>query len=479
MAKKSFTARFESVDPDVSFDGMACVCNVAGGSSGAKVVITDIRVYPAGAYNSDFTNPTGNSGIMSMLSVYASSGGTLVTPAKFDTAAASLPSQVEFRAKPTDVDYSSSGVVQFRRLGDVASFGILQSIPLQAQLRAPGPLDCNDHSGRFVEASDFWHADGITDTEPIVLRENEGIGVAQASLGMNRTSTWTVTVRVAGTGNVYRYRVDHGAVEIQNAGGAAGLIWTLRNNTGSGVVLQVMVVSDPDVGESNHPRFRITKTSGMAGLGGRETSVTPVAHDTANSLSEVACYAGPFRPRLQMEGITQNYWDYGSTPVTIAEQQKAGTLRQFLFGQAMLSFTGSPQMHAGMLGYGSSGEEVWPGERRFSSWSDDVVLLSPGESIAVIGGGAGSIETSVLANMEVEIQGYIQTPDAVYPIENDVLTTAPPYGPTGTEYTGDVVLPVVTDVKSGVTYGADSSLTGTYAGGGGGNTYSRGRVVNK
>ncbi len=42
-----------------------------------------------------------------------------------------------------------------------------------------------------------------------------------------------------------------------------------------------------------------------------------------------------------------------------------------------------------------------------------------------------------------------------------------------------LVVPAIGDVKSGVQYGQQgNSLTGTYVGGGGGNTYSRGRIVN-
>lgn len=109
---------------------------------------------------------------------------------------------------------------------------------------------------------------------------------------------------------------------------------------------------------------------------------------------------------------------------------------------------------------------------------DFPIILRPGQGLAVIGGGNGLIETSELAYMDIEICGYVYTANAVWPLEDDVQTGVN-YGPNGADYSGDLVVPVVGDVKSGVGYGADGTeFTGTYTGGGG-NTYSRGRVVNE
>ena len=70
-------------------------------------------------------------------------------------------------------------------------------------------------------------------------------------------------------------------------------------------------------------------------------------------------------------------------------------------------------------------------------------------------------------------------PNATYPAVGDV-DQGIQYGPTGTDYTGTLVQPAEADVKNGVSYGAGGTeFTGTLVGGGGGgNTYSRGRVVN-
>lgn len=72
---------------------------------------------------------------------------------------------------------------------------------------------------------------------------------------------------------------------------------------------------------------------------------------------------------------------------------------------------------------------------------------------------------------------YIANP-ATYPAVGDV-DSGVTYGPNSTDYTGTLEQPAITDVLSGVQYGAGGTeFTGTATGGGGGNTYSRGRITN-
>lgn len=64
-----------------------------------------------------------------------------------------------------------------------------------------------------------------------------------------------------------------------------------------------------------------------------------------------------------------------------------------------------------------------------------------------------------------EVFGYVP---GVYPSPYDVDKTAVKYGPTGIEYQGTLLQPLVADVKSGVKYGGDGTeFTGTLAGGSG------------
>lgn len=71
----------------------------------------------------------------------------------------------------------------------------------------------------------------------------------------------------------------------------------------------------------------------------------------------------------------------------------------------------------------------------------------------------------------------VNIPGGGYPPVGDV-DSGVVFGPSG-QYIGTLVQPVEADVKLGVDYGADGTeFEGTYEAGGGGNTYSRGRIVN-
>jgi hypothetical protein len=396
MAQKSFTVIIDRVDPEPGFDGLAALMNVTTSASGTQVAVTDVRAYFPSGFNSDQTNLLGTQGNLSLDRITASSGGSAISALKFDTNAASLPAEVQFRLFPLSVTEDG----RLRLFGDAFSMGILQSISLQGQYRAPGILDANDHSGRTSEGQDVWHADGQGDTQPIVLREGEGIAVLKRAYGVCQAHHWQVVVKVVSTGNTYRFPVT-------DAGSPYCLddpVWSLMNGTGSGIVLNVFIVSMPDLGESNIPRFRLCRISGINESG---TEIAPVAHDTNNTLTEIKAYRGEFRAAPDVDGLTINYLNYQSTPVTIAEQQNIGTFRRFMVG-TIHTVTAPPNYRCFMQ------DEIWPGERRMGSaggLSLDAIWLDPGEGLAVMGGIQGTIETSEGAFINVEITGYIVTPD--------------------------------------------------------------------
>lgn len=396
MGKKSFTVTFEHVDPEPGFDGLAALMNNSTVPSGVQVAVTDVRVYFPSGFNSDQTNILGNQGILSLERITASSGGASISPVKFDTSASGLPSQVQFNLFPISVTTSGT----FRRFGDAFSMGMTQTINFQGQFRAPGIIDSNDHSGRTAEGHDAWHADGVSDTEPLILNEGEGLAVIKRAYGVCQSHHWQVVVKVVSTTNVYRFPVaDAGSPYC-----LGDAVWSLMNNTGSGVVLQVYIVSMPDLGESNIPRFRLCRIYGINEGG---VAVTPVAHDTANSITEISAYKGEFRAALDAYGITLNINNYSGVPVSIAEQQSIGILRRFMVG-TIHTETAPPNYRCYMQ------DEIWPGERRMASGGgldNDQLWLNPGEGLAVIGGIQGLIETSEAAFLNIEVAGYIVTPD--------------------------------------------------------------------
>lgn len=391
--KKSFTVVAERLDPEPGYDGLLAVFNAATVESGTRIAITDVRAQYSSGFNSDQTNILGNQGILSLDRITATSGGTAIAASKYDTGASSLPGQVTCSLYPTSVTQSAT----LRRFGDSWAQTILLANNF-GSYRAPNVLDSNDHSGRTSESCDVWHADGVSDTEPLVLNEGQGLAVIKRAYGVCMSHHWRVILTVAATGSTYIYNI----FEAGDPYCIGDPFWSVFNGSGSGVVLKVMVVSMPDIGESNIPKFRLARSRGLTWGG---LALTPVVHDTANTVPEVAAYEGPFTSAPAAEGITMNYLGYQNTPVTTAEQQRAGNFRNFMIG-TIWTETAPPNFRTYMP------DEVWPGERRMAgTLENDAIWLDPNEGLVVLGGGGGTIETSQAATVNVEIVGYVVTPN--------------------------------------------------------------------
>jgi hypothetical protein len=401
MSRKSFTAVFPRCDSDVSADGMAAVFNSA--TDGVKtVVINEIRTV-ARAINPDVTNVLGNQGIMSMERITAVTGGTELAPYKHDTASGDLPSQVKLYENPDSVTITGTPI---RRFGDcISSFTIAKSISFQAMMRAPGICDVNDHTGRTGESHNVWHVDGDSDTEPLVLNAGEGIAIVRREFGLPQAMHFGMTIKVVSTGATYKW--SDGDIGSALEKGQASI--ALMNGAGSGVVLHVMILSFPDLGEENIPSYRIVRVGGSVDANFPGTSATVIAHDTANTLTEVTAIRGPanFAPASAKNGMQIDYLNYQNTPITTVMQQRADCFRRWLGAGPYITETGTVTLLPEVLS--RSEYEVWPGDRR-GSQSDCEIILHPGEGIAVIGGGFGQIETSEQAYLDIEISGYLYDP---------------------------------------------------------------------
>lgn len=407
MPNTSFTVRFGRCDSDVSFDCLAAIFNRSVDMS-KYVAICEVRSVPM-AINDDVTNILGNQGILSIDRISAASGGTEISPVKFDTSASTLSTTyIKKRRMPTSVTLSGGTI---RRFGDcISTYTITKALPLQAMLRAPNITDSNDHSGRTSESWDVWHADGVSDTEAIVLREGEGIACMKRAWGLPQSMRFGLVVRVASTGKVYKWMdSDIGTPDELNAP-----LWSLMNETGSGIVLQVYIINFPDLGEENQPKFRLMKClsqqDDVAKLG---TEVSLSVHDTSKSITEVVAVTGPTRVLAfaSGEGSPVRYHDYQTALVSTAVQQMSDNLRIFSGVGPYMRTTSSPLMTANLLSRAEP--EVWPGDRRgVGAGLDFPIILRPGQGLAVVGGGAGAIETSELAYLELEMSGYVYTPEA-------------------------------------------------------------------
>lgn len=406
MSRKTFTAVFPRCDSDIGLDGMAAVFNNSDSVS-KSVHICEIRTMIR-PINPDIANPLGNQGIVSIDRITAVSGGDEVVAVKHDTDAADLPSQVKLYENPDSVTISGT---PFRRFGDaISSYTVTKSISFQAMMRAPGVCDANDHSGRTCEGHNVWHADGDTDTEPIVLNEGEGFCLTRREFGMPQAFHFGVTVRVIGTGRTYKYRDGDVGSALEKGMASIALI----NGTGSGVVLQVMIVSLPDMGEENIPSYRIVRVANAQFDPLNPGSSVPViAHDTANTLTEVGAVRGAMRlkPAVSSLGVNISYHDYSGVPLSIVEQQRYDCLRRWLGAGPYIAETvidvNNPRLDPAM--FSRSEYEVWPGDRKgLNTGEDQHIVLRGGQGIAIIGGGFGLIETSEQAYLDIEICGYLE-----------------------------------------------------------------------
>ena len=172
-----------------------------------------------------------------------------------------------------------------------------------------------------------------------------------------------------------------------------------------------------------------------------------------------------------------------TTDYTLKHWRLEGIMIGSTIGFADVQVNGQVVMNIGRVGW-DNGAEIFCNEQNttygrgavfINTWGMD---FYPGESI-------GHGFTALMNDTNGEVTSCIWTDEtsltagAVYPIEDNVEVGVT-YGPTGSDYTGTVTLPAVGDVRSGTTYGADGTeFTGTLSAGGGGNTYSRGRVVNR
>jgi len=94
--------------------------------------------------------------------------------------------------------------------------------------------------------------------------------------------------------------------------------------------------------------------------------------------------------------------------------------------------------------------EATPADIKFSKTDAPIVLDNSFVSDISIGGFTFTLYTPPVIPA-----------GAVYPIPHDVLSGVV-YGPTGADYTGLTVLPAPADVKMGVQYGAPREYVGTY-----------------
>jgi hypothetical protein len=331
--------------------------------------------------------------------------------------------------------------------------------------------------------SDVWRGGESVDVEPIILRAGEGIALVQEVFGLQHSMSVAAVITNTATGATYTFRSADAGTD-RTIGGA---IFGVMNGSGSGVTLACKLMFLPMDGEAAlTPPLRLCRMAGAAMPGDPVTLISADTSKTAPASLKVS--SGPMQIVLPGEWQADLYSTHGlayaGTGATLAAWNKAqvdaGTFTRRSYTNIF------PDVGiSGVFGVQSS---TMDDTLMFSASAGSGIKITPGQGLAIVGG-----RTAVTG--EIPLQGAASTFHN-YDIEATILYyppstgsgTYPPvgdvdqgviYGPNGNDFTGTLEQPAEADVKAGVQYGAGGTeFTGTYAGGGG-NTYSKSRVVNK
>jgi hypothetical protein len=418
---ETYYLRVNAVDVRPLEDALLAIENTATDAR-AYFEVVSLRVSPAaptsaGPAGATMTN---RSGSLFIYRVSAVTGGDAVTPIKMDTADSSFPAQVTVVTNPNSVTTTAL----FRRINDA---------PAYSPLTANTQFSSRTYGGSMVthqksHYADIWRGGESADVEPIILRAGEGIALVQERFGIQHSMITAAVVTNTATGATYVCRSADAGTD-RTIGGA---LFAVMNGSGSGVTLAVKLMFLPADGEAVlTPPLRLCRMSGMAMEG---DAVTPISPDTSKTApSSLKVTSGPLQIGIpgewQADIYTTHGLAYSGTGATLAAwlkaQLDAGTFTRKSYTNIF------PDVGVGAaIGMQSS---TMDDALIFTAKPGSGIVIKPGQGLALVGG-----RTAVVG--EIPLQGAASTFHN-YDIEATILYYPPPAG--------------------------------------GGNTYSRSRVVNK
>lgn len=472
---ETYYVRINAADVRPLEDAFLAIENTAVDAR-AYFEVVSLRVSPAAPTSA---GPAGaqianRSGLLSIYRVSAVTGGDSITPIQMDTADASLPAQVSVVNNPNTVTISDL----FRRINDCPNFSTQVATMLGS--RTYGGSMVTHQKAHFA---DVWRGGESVDVEPIILRAGEGIALVQEQFGLPHSMIVAAVVTNTATGASYVCR----STDVGTDRTIGGALFAIMNGSGSGVTLAVKLMFLPMDGEATlTPPLRLCRMDGLALTG---DAVTPISSDTSKTApSSLKVSSGPMQIRLPGEWQSDYYTTHGNAFVG-AGAGVAAWLRYNLDAAVFTRKTYTnlfPDVGIGSaIGMQSS---TMHDALMFEADSGYGIIVKPGQGLALVSGRTsvtgefpllGASSTFHNYDIEATILYYPpSTGSGVFPPVGDV-DQGVIYGPNGNDYTGTLEQPAEADVKSGVQYGAGGTeFTGTYVGGGG-NTYSKSRVVNK
>lgn len=464
--------KLDAVDVRPLEDGLLGIFNNETADDRRYFELVSLRVSPSAPLSNNIA-AVGKPGSLSIRRITAVSGGDSITPILMDTADAALPAQVLVRSDPDSVTATDV----FRRIADAPAYSLIVSNS-QLSARTYGGSMMSHQKSHFA---DIFRGGESVNVEPIILREGEGVGLFQDAYGTQHSMQTAAVVTNTATGATYICR----STDLSTDRRLGEATFAIFNGTGSGVVLAVRLWVLPMDGEAVlTPALRLCRIAGIA-LGGG--TVTPIRPDTSKSVpAALQVVGGSFQPVISGEWQSDYYSTHGiafvaaGTPLGVWNKAPldAGTLRRSTRAQDFRAIGEVPGLRTGTM----------DDDLLFSAKAGEGIIIKPGDGLGLVAGtvpdtnlvaARGSSSTFINFDIEAVLLHYPPTTSGTYPPVGDV-DQGVIFGPNGNDYTGTLEQPIEADVKLGVSYGANGTeFTGTYAAGGGGNTYSKSRVVNK
>jgi len=409
--------KLDAVDVRPLEDALLAIFNNETTDDRRYFELVSLRVSPSAPLSNSAAS-VGRAGMMSIARITALSGGDSMTPIQMDTADAALPAQVLVRNNPD----TATATDIFRRIADAPAYSLTVGNS-QFSSRTYGGSMMSHQKSHYA---DIFRGGESADVEPIILREGEGVGLFQDQYGTQHSMQTAAVVTDTATGATYICR----SVDLSTDRRLGEATFAIFNGSGSGVVLAVRLWVLPMDGEAVlTPGLRLCRIAGLA-LGG--DTVTPTLPDTSKSVpSALQVVSGSFQPVIAGEWQADYYSTHGlafgsgtALQAWNKAQIDAGTFSRSTRAQDFRAIGETSGMRAGTM----------DDDLMFSAKAGEGIIIKPGTGLGLVAG-------------------------------RDVASG-------GTQ--------AINSNSTGVQYGAGGTeFTGTYAAGGGGNTYSKSRVVNK
>ena len=383
MSYRTYTLKALLADPMPLTDGIMSLFNNSNDSNIA-IKINNISILPAGGQNT--VTSVNALRLYKISDLTSGTDSSTITPVKHDTSSADLPAQVSIISSPQSATTSDL----YRSIVENPAYSITTANAGMASMM-PGPTK----GSRVLNTACVLNAGQDSTSEPIILREGEGIALFQSAFGLPHSMTLNFIIRNNTSGATYTVRsIGCGTSRILTKP-----LFGILNGSGSGVVLSVNIVQIPSEGES--VAISTNRLVLIEGHGGGSDITDQIApHDTQFSLpSYIEALGGPLTVYPYGSSAAGNYfWNIyhgtNTNEASIASQQMYGRIRS-----TVLQPWGTDQ-----------GSSLINGPYFWNLYSHNTekslgqpIILRANQGIALVSGRNGTLDSSTFNYKEVYI----------------------------------------------------------------------------